>query len=157
MARMLSCQKWYLSAPFSGTKYASRFSTLRRYTLPQFRADIALSLSLSCQQWESFVHFRKFRRASSQPVGFQLYVTLTTEEILLEVEKSTKIIWYYLLTYGLSFSIVAIALAIDPGAYTQSDFGVWMEPTGLFYCTFVTPVLIFVLVSAVFIRFMDSF
>lgn len=79
--------------------------------------------------------------------GFQLYVTLTTEEILLDVEKSSNIIWYYLLTYGLSFSIVAVALAIDPAAYTQSDFGVWMEPTGLFYCTFVTPVLIFLLVS----------
>lgn len=80
------------------------------------------------------------------PTAFQLYVTLTTEEILLEVEKSSKMIWYYLLTYGLSLTVVAISLAIDPAAYTQSDFGVWMEPTGLFYCTFVTPILIFVLV-----------
>lgn len=75
-------------------------------------------------------------------------MTLTTEEILLEVEKSSsKLIWYYLLTYGLSLTVVAISLAIDPAAYTQSDFGVWMEPAGLFYCTFVTPILIFVLVS----------
>lgn len=80
-------------------------------------------------------------------LAFQLYVTLTTEEILLEVEKSSKLIWYYLLTYGLSLTVVAISLAIDPAAYTQSDFGVWMEPAGLFYCTFVTPILIFVLVN----------
>lgn len=89
----------------------------------------------------------KCTSTDTSPAGFQLYVTLTTEEILLDVEKSSNIIWYYLLTYGLSFSIVAVALAIDPAAYTQSDFGVWMEPTGLFYCTFVTPVLIFLLVS----------
>lgn len=83
------------------------------------------------------------------PPGFQVYITLTTEDVLLDVDKSTKFIWYYLMTYGLSFSIVAIALAIDPAAYTQADFGVWMEPTSLFYCTFVTPILIFVLVSGV--------
>ena len=80
-------------------------------------------------------------------LGFQLYITLTTEEILLEVEKSSKIIWYYLFTYGLSFTIVAISLAIDPAAYTQADYCVWMEGNNLFYFTFVSPIFIYVMVS----------
>lgn len=79
--------------------------------------------------------------------GYQLYVTLTTEEILLEVEKSSKIIWYYMFTYGSSFTIVAISLAIDPSAYTQADYCVWMEANYLFYFTFVAPVFIYIMVS----------
>lgn len=76
-----------------------------------------------------------------------MYVTLTTEEILLEVEKSSKIIWYYMFTYGSSFTIVAISLAIDPSAYTQADYCVWMEANYLFYFTFVAPVFIYIMVS----------
>lgn len=76
-----------------------------------------------------------------------MYVTLTTEEILLEVEKSSKIIWYYMFTYGSSFTIVAISLAIDPSAYTQADYCVWMEGNYLFYFTFVAPVFIYIMVS----------
>ncbi|KAJ6633435.1 Latrophilin Cirl, partial [Pseudolycoriella hygida] len=77
--------------------------------------------------------------------GYQLYVTLTTEEILLEVEKSSKIIWYYMFTYGLSFTIVAISLLIDPNSYTQANQCVWMEANYLFYFTFVAPVFIYML------------
>lgn len=84
---------------------------------------------------------------SNPQKGYQLYVTLTTEEILLEVEKSSKIIWYYMFTYGSSFTIVAISLAIDPSAYTQADYCVWMEANYLFYFTFVAPVFIYIMVS----------
>ncbi|CAD7094067.1 unnamed protein product [Hermetia illucens] len=77
--------------------------------------------------------------------GFQLYLTLTTDDMFIEVENSSKLIWYYLLSYGLSFTIVAISLAIDPGTYTQSDFCVLMEPNALFYTTFLAPVVIFVM------------
>ncbi|XP_037051049.1 latrophilin Cirl-like isoform X3 [Bradysia coprophila] len=82
--------------------------------------------------------------------GYQLYVTLTTEEILLEVEKSSKIIWYYMFTYGSSFTIVAISLAIDPSAYTQADYCVWMEANYLFYFTFVAPVFIYITGTVVY-------
>lgn len=78
-----------------------------------------------------------------------MYVTLATEEILLEVEKSSKIIWYYMFTYGSSFTIVAISLAIDPSAYTQADYCVWMEANYLFYFTFVAPIFIYITVSFV--------
>lgn len=79
--------------------------------------------------------------------GYQLHQTLTSEEILLEAEKSSKIIWYYLLTYGLTFTVVAISLAIDPAAYTQADYCIWMETGPLFYATFVVPIVLFVTVS----------
>lgn len=82
-------------------------------------------------------------------LGFQLYITLTTEEIVLDVDKSSKIIWYYLMTYGLSFSIVAISLAIDPAAYTQADSCIWMESNNLFYFTFISPIVIFVTVCRI--------
>lgn len=74
---------------------------------------------------------------------FQLYITLTTEEVLLDVDKSSRIIWYYLMAYGVSFTIVAISLAIDPGSYTQADFCLWTESNYLFYFTFVSPVFIY--------------
>lgn len=50
-------------------------------------------------------------------------------------------------TYGSSFTIVAISLAIDPSAYTQADYCVWMEANYLFYFTFVAPVFIYIMVS----------
>lgn len=80
--------------------------------------------------------------------GFQSYVILTTEEILLEVENSSRIISYYLVTYGLSFTIVAISLGIDPSSYTiNADACGWMEQNSLFYVTFMLPCLIYLLVS----------
>jgi adhesion G protein-coupled receptor L1 len=79
--------------------------------------------------------------------GFQLYIMLTTDDMLLEVEKSSRILWYYFFTYGLSFLIVAISLAINPIAYTQADYCLWMEPQFLFYSTFLLPIVVFVLVS----------
>lgn len=72
---------------------------------------------------------------------------LTTDDMLLEVEKSSKMIWYYLLSYGLSFTIVAISLAIDPSAYTRADYCVWMDANNLFYFTFLAPIVCFVVVS----------
>lgn len=51
-------------------------------------------------------------------------------------------------TYGSSFTIVAISLAIDPSAYTQAEYCVWMEGSYLFYFTFVAPVFIYITVSA---------
>lgn len=89
----------------------------------------------------------KTKKKQTKQKGYQLYVTLTTEEILLEVEKSSKILWYYMFTYGSSFTIVAISLAIDPSAYTQADYCVWMEANYLFYFTFVAPVFIYITVS----------
>lgn len=73
---------------------------------------------------------------------------LTTDDMLLDVEKSSRIIWYYLLTYGLSLTIVAIGLAIDPSTYTKSDDCVWMETNNIFYFTFLMPIIFFVLVSS---------
>lgn len=83
--------------------------------------------------------------------GYQSYIILTTEEILLEVENSSRIISYYLVTYGLSFTIVAISLGIDPSTYTiKADACVWMEQNYLFYVTFVLPCCIYILVSVYF-------
>lgn len=82
--------------------------------------------------------------------GYQSYIILTTEEILLEVENSSRIISYYLVTYGLSFTIVAISLGIDPSTYTiKADACVWMEQNYLFYITFVLPCCIYILVSSI--------
>lgn len=84
--------------------------------------------------------------------GYQSYIILTTEEILLEVENSSRIISYYLVTYGLSFTIVAISLGIDPSTYTiKADACVWMEQNYLFYVTFVLPCCIYILVSRFYI------
>lgn len=83
--------------------------------------------------------------------GFQSYVVLTTEEILLDVESSARIISYYLITYGLSFTIVAISLGIDPSAYTiKADACVWMEQSYLFYTTFLMPCFVYILVIVCF-------
>lgn len=80
--------------------------------------------------------------------GFQSYIVLTTEEILLEVGNTSRVISYYLITYGLSFTIVAISLGIDPSAYTiKADACVWMEQGYLFYVTFVIPCLIYIVVN----------
>lgn len=82
---------------------------------------------------------------------------LTTDDMLLEVEKSSKMIWYYLLSYGLSFTIVAISLAIDPSAYTRADYCVWMDANNLFYFTFLAPIVCFVIVSFFFCKFSAKF
>lgn len=86
--------------------------------------------------------------------GFQSYVVLTTEEILLDVENSSRMISYYLITYGLSFTIVAISLGIDPSAYTiKADACVWMEQSYLFYVTFLMPCCVYILVIVCFYIF----
>lgn len=66
--------------------------------------------------------------------------------MLLEVGNTSKIIWYYLLSYGLSLTIVAISLVINPSTYTQSDFCVLMESNGVFYTAFAVPIGFFALV-----------
>lgn len=84
--------------------------------------------------------------------GFQSYIVLSTEEILLDVENSSRVISYYLITYGLSFTLVAISLGIDPSAYTiKADACVWMERSYLFYITFVMPCCVYILVNDQFI------
>lgn len=84
--------------------------------------------------------------------GFQSYIVLSTEEILLDVENSSRVISYYLITYGLSFTTVTISLLIDPSAYTiKADACVWMERSYLFYITFVVPCCIFILVNSPFV------
>ncbi|XP_017126372.1 latrophilin Cirl isoform X1 [Drosophila elegans] len=75
--------------------------------------------------------------------AFHSYSTLTSDELLLEVDQTPKVNCYYLLSYGLSLSVVAISLVIDPSTYTQNDYCVLMEANALFYATFVVPVLIF--------------
>nr|XP_016943225.1 latrophilin Cirl isoform X1 [Drosophila suzukii]XP_016943227.1 latrophilin Cirl isoform X1 [Drosophila suzukii] len=75
--------------------------------------------------------------------AFHSYSTLTSDELLLEVDQTPKVNCYYLLSYGLSLSVVAISLVIDPSTYTQNDYCVLMEANALFYATFVIPVLIF--------------
>lgn len=70
--------------------------------------------------------------------------------MLLEVEKSSRILWYYLFTYGLAFLIVTISIAIDPFVYTRADYCVWMEQTNVFWSTFITPIIVFIVVSIVF-------
>ncbi|XP_053965619.1 latrophilin Cirl isoform X2 [Anastrepha ludens] len=77
--------------------------------------------------------------------AFQSYSTLTTDDMLLEVDQTSKVNCYYLLSYGLSLSIVAISAAINPNTYTQNDFCVLMEANTLFYSSFVAPVLLFFL------------
>lgn len=68
--------------------------------------------------------------------------------MLLEVDQTSKVNCYYLLSYGLSLTIVAISLVINPNTYTQNDFCVLMEANMLFYSSFVAPVLLFLLVSS---------
>ncbi|KAH8401316.1 hypothetical protein KR009_004485, partial [Drosophila setifemur] len=75
--------------------------------------------------------------------AFHSYYTLTSDELLLEVDQTPKVNWYYLLSYGLSLTVVAISVVIDPSTYTQNDYCVLMEANALFYATFVAPVLIF--------------
>ncbi|XP_017066101.1 latrophilin Cirl [Drosophila eugracilis] len=75
--------------------------------------------------------------------AFHSYSTLTSDELLLEVDQTPKVNCYYLLSYGLSLTVVAISLVIDPSTYTQNDYCVLMEANALFYATFVIPVLIF--------------
>ncbi|XP_065370309.1 latrophilin Cirl isoform X1 [Calliphora vicina] len=77
--------------------------------------------------------------------AFQSYTTLTTDDILLEVDQTSKVNCYYLLSYALSFTIVAISLAINPSTYTENDYCVLMETNFLFYATFVTPLMIFLM------------
>lgn len=80
-------------------------------------------------------------------IAFQSYTTLITDEILLDVDQTAKLNCYYLLSYGLSFSIVAISLAINPSTYTRNDYCVLMDPNILFYGTFLTPIMCFLMVS----------
>ncbi|EDW31552.1 GL10904 [Drosophila persimilis] len=75
--------------------------------------------------------------------AFHSYSTLTSDELLLEVDQTPKVNCYYLLSYGLSLSVVAISLVINPSTYTQNDYCVLMEANAVFYATFVAPVLIF--------------
>uniref|UniRef100_A0A336LM03 Latrophilin Cirl n=1 Tax=Culicoides sonorensis TaxID=179676 RepID=A0A336LM03_CULSO len=82
--------------------------------------------------------------------GYQLYLTLTNDDMMLEVEKSSRILWYYLFTYGLAFLIVTISIAIDPFVYTRADYCVWMEQTNVFWSTFITPIIIFILINLVY-------
>ncbi|XP_037893195.1 latrophilin Cirl isoform X1 [Glossina fuscipes] len=77
--------------------------------------------------------------------AFQSYTTLTTDDILLEVDQTSKVNCYYLLSYGLSFTIVAISSAINPNTYTQNDYCVLMEANTLFYATFITPIMFFLM------------
>lgn len=63
------------------------------------------------------------------------------------MDQTPKVNCYYLLSYGLSLSVVAISLVIDPNTYTQNDYCVLMEANALFYATFVIPVLVFFVVS----------
>ncbi|XP_037949530.1 latrophilin Cirl-like isoform X2 [Teleopsis dalmanni] len=82
--------------------------------------------------------------------AFQSYCILTTDDILLEVVQTSKVNCYYLLSYGLSLTIVAISLAIDPSTYTQNDFCILMDSNALFYSTFVAPVLLFFLSALIY-------
>ncbi|BFG04257.1 latrophilin Cirl [Drosophila madeirensis] len=75
--------------------------------------------------------------------AFHSYSTLTSDELLLEVDQTPKVNCYYLLSYGMALSVVAISLIIDPSTYTQNDYCVLMEGNAVFYATFVAPVLIF--------------
>ncbi|EDW02098.1 GH20083 [Drosophila grimshawi] len=76
--------------------------------------------------------------------AFHSYSTLTSDELLLEVDQTPKVNCYYLLSYGLSLSVVAISLGINPSTYTlRNDYCVLMEANALFYVTFVAPILIF--------------
>ncbi|XP_017837235.1 latrophilin Cirl isoform X1 [Drosophila busckii] len=79
--------------------------------------------------------------------AFHSYSTLTSDELLLEVDQTPKVNCYYLLSYGLSLSIVAISLIINPSSYTQNDYCVLMETNALFYAMFVAPVLLFFLAA----------
>lgn len=80
--------------------------------------------------------------------AFHSYSTLTSDELLLEVDQTPKVNCYYLLSYGLSLSVVAISLVINPSTYTQNDYCVLMESNSLFYATFVAPVMIFFVVGS---------
>lgn len=80
-------------------------------------------------------------------VAYHSYSTLTSDELLLEVDQTPKVNCYYLWSYGLSLSVVAVSLAFNPSTYTQNDYCVLMEANTLFYATFVAPVLIFFVVG----------
>lgn len=89
----------------------------------------------------------KFLIVSLYITGYELYISLINDDMLLEVEKTSRILWYYLFTYGLTFLIVTIAIAIDPFVYTRADYCVWMEQTSVFYSTLIVPIIIFIAVS----------
>ncbi|XP_030381870.1 latrophilin Cirl [Scaptodrosophila lebanonensis] len=86
--------------------------------------------------------------------AFHSYSTLTSDDLLLEVDQTPKVNCYYLLSYGLSLTVVAISLMIDPSSYTQNDYCVLMEENKLFYVSFVAPVLLF-FVAAVAYTFLS--
>lgn len=79
--------------------------------------------------------------------GFQLYIMLTTDDMLLEVENCSRMLSYYLLTYCSSILIVLTAVAIDPRIYTHSDYCIWIDQNVLFWVTFVGPIVIYILVK----------
>lgn len=55
---------------------------------------------------------------------------------------------FYLLSYGLSFSIVAVSLFLKPDAYTRNDFCVLLEDDGIFfYAVFLIPGAVYFTVS----------
>ncbi|KAL5289846.1 hypothetical protein ACFFRR_009701 [Megaselia abdita] len=58
--------------------------------------------------------------------------------------QSTNNLPFYLLSYGLSFSIVAISLFLKPDAYTRNDFCVLLEDDGpFFYAVFLIPAVLY--------------
>lgn len=126
--------------------------------LPQFNNVRKLDSKASCSNFfENLQNFRCWHKRLFPNnlslfiiAGYQLYLTLTSDDMLLEVEKTSRILWYYLFTYGLAFLIVTISIAIDPFVYTRADYCVWMEQTNVFWSTFITPIIVFIVVSIVF-------
>lgn len=76
--------------------------------------------------------------------------TCTGTETSLFVGHHLNRTWFYMITYGTTFTIVTIALCIDPAIYTERSKQqcLWMSQNSqLFYFTFLLPFVILFLVS----------
>lgn len=103
------------------------------------------SFCLSTIAWFSFhgYHFYIMNNSVSKKI-----TDPQTQSEHLQPTSAKNNLPFYLLSYGLSFSIVAVSLFLKPDAYTRNDFCVLLEDDGpFFYTVFLIPAALYFLVS----------
>lgn len=106
------------------------------------------SFYLSTIAWFSF-HGYHFYKKNSLP-SKKNTDPLTQEHLQ---TTSSHNLPFYLLSYGLSFSIVAVSLFLKPDAYTRNDFCVLLEDDGLFFnAVFLIPGALYFSVSNIYLH-----
>lgn len=108
------------------------------------------SFSLSAIAWFSFNGYYFYKES-------KMLVNKTVDEQIQPVQSQSSTgnnLPFYLLSYGISFSIVAISLLLKPEAYTRNDFCVLLEEEGIFfYVVFITPAILYLLVRIILYTF----